>query len=293
MVKQKGLLWLLFTFIIVATIYIVYAVGPISLLWIANIYGAAFALSLVSPISVARKAVYLNAAVPHVTLFSASLATLITGGWVTGTMLLAVAINLLIVFSYQWAVVKGLNEEAVTSIIVGLTTSLSVLTLYFLYRNAGYTGQVSALLIGDPLLVSFGHAAQSAVSAFIIGVITLFTWKKQLIVGIDREYAVSRGVRAKAYDYLFYALLAISSVIYVRTIGYVLLHVLMLMPGAIAMLISSGLSHLLPSSLILSLLASSLSLLIGLYVDLSPVGLIGLFMLFVYVVVNLKRRMEK
>jgi ABC-type Mn2+/Zn2+ transport system permease subunit len=275
------------------TAWIIYSVGKTSLLWIANLYGAAVSLALISPISIARRTAYLNAAIPHMTLFSASAAALLTGGAPGKTILVAAVLNLLLVFTYQRAIAKGVSEEIATSLIVGLTTSLSVLALYFLYKKTGYSGLVAALLVGDPLLVSTRNAVISVTAASAIAITMLLTWKEHIIVGIDRDYATARGMRTSFYDYVYYALLGLTSIIYIRAVGYILLHVLVLMPGSIAMLASTSLSGVLPVSLALTLLSSSMSLLIGLYIDVSPVGLIGILMLFLYVLTNLMVRTKQ
>lgn len=289
MTRQKIHFYSIIAYIIITTIWILVKTGRLGILWIVNLYGAALALSSVSVISVARKTMYLNAAIPHITLFSASLATLVSMGKREEILFLAAIINVFIVLIYQEMMKRGEQQEIATSIIIGLTTSLSVLTLYYLYAKTGYTGEISSLLIGDPLLSTTKNVIITVITTMIVTLTVFLTWKEHVIIGIDREYAVTVGLRAELYDYIYYIILALSSVIYIRTVGYILLHVFVLMPGAISVMSSPGLSYLLATSIVLTILSTSISLLVGLYVNLSPVGLIGVFLLVLYVLVIAQR----
>lgn len=268
----------------------VHRAGGLAILWIVNLYSAALVLSAISPISVARRALYLTASLPHISLFSASIATIAARYLHVNLYLFAVLMNVFMVFLYQYLLEKGVDQEIVTSVILSLTTSMSVISLYYLYRNIGYAGQISALFLGDPLLVSKGDATISMATAVICAIFIFATWREQVMLGVDREYAYTAGLRSKLYDYVFYAILAMASIIYLRTVGYILLHVLLLLPGSIAVISAPRMSYLLLSSIGLTMFATSFSLYMGLYLNVSPVGLIGLFMLTSYIMIRVLRR---
>lgn len=278
---------LLLLLTVLSSIVIVFRTGYLGLLWITNLASAALALSTLSPISISKRATYLTATMPHISLFSASIAAILSLYTRIDIYILATITNLSIVLMYQYLVDKGIDQEIVTSIILSLTTSMSVLSLYFLYRNVGYTGEISALFLGEPLLISRNKALLSLMIAILTFFSIFTTWKEQVTLGVDKEYAYTAGLRSRVYEYVFYVLLAISGIIYLRTVGYILLHVLLLMPGSIAILGVSNLRHLLIASISFTLFATSLSLLTSLYLNLSPVGLIGLFMLTLYIALKI------
>jgi len=235
----------------------------------------------------------LSAAMPHIALFSASLALAVTKAGQAQTIALATAINVSIALAYRQAVLAARNEDAVTSVTVGLATSSSVLVLYYLYKRARFSGEVAALIVGDPLLVSPASVAFTVVGCALVLLFVLPFWKEHMIVGLDRDYAKITGLRATLYDLAYYALLAASSTLFIRTVGYILLHVLLLMPGSIAVLASPTLSQVMQVSAALALTVAAASLFLGIHADVSPTGLIGVLLIVIYAVASAYRRFSK
>jgi ABC-type Mn2+/Zn2+ transport system permease subunit len=88
----------------------------------------------------------------------------------------------------------------------------------------------------------------------------------------------------RLYDLAFYTVLGISTVAMLKVVGFVLQHVLILLPCAIAMKFARGSKGLIVYSVLISVIASIVGLTISLALNLSPSGVIGLVMFTFYLV---------
>lgn len=258
-------------------------VGSISLLWMANLYSATLGLAIVSASATALRALFVSAATAHIALFSFAVGTLAFAALGLSPYPISLFANVAIILLYAWAVGRGVREDVATSVAVGATTSCSVIVLHQLYVKAGFAGRVYAAILGDPLVVDPTSALLSALTALLVALFVFSYWKKLVLVGLDQDFARSIGVRVSAYTLLFHAVLAVSGITYIRSVGYIMLHALLLLPGSVAVLLARSSQEVPFLSVTLATLATASSLALSVTLGVSPAGLVGVIMLAMYV----------
>ncbi|OYT51569.1 MAG: ABC transporter [Desulfurococcales archaeon ex4484_204] len=259
--------------------------------WVAVMASAAIAYGFLSPVVAARRLYFLASASPHSALFAAVLsipvARLVGVG---GEYLWAVLIGTLSIYVVGYMIHKGIEPDVATSAFIAFTTSGSVIAIYYVLTRYPMEANVWAVIVGDPLLASWWDAAYALGVALATALFIYVTRREQVCLGIDRDYVRLAGVNTGAYDALVFTLLAVTTVALIRVVGFVLEHVLVLLPSAIATTWSRSARGAMATSVYVSLLASLVGLYLSVALDLAPAGVTGLILLFTYIAVLAIRR---
>ena len=238
---------------------------------------------LISNVVAARRLYFLAAASPHSALFAASLGMaiyLILGG-IPRYWSLLVGIILLNLVAYLIRVSK--NRDVATSVFVSLTSSLGVITLYYLSQVAKVSEKdLMSIIIGELTSINSTYVLEAALITLILVIAVITTY-----YGLIHE-TVSNGI--SKYDVMLYVILALVTVGLIKLTGFILEHVLILMPGAIASIISRRAKDSLVVSTISSISATSIGLLSSVLTGLSPSGIAGVFLVGAYVLIMFIRR---
>lgn len=252
--------------------------------WVAVMVSAALAYGFLSSIVAARRLYFLAGASAHSALLAAVLAlplTAITGllseqGW-------ALIVGLVLMYAVGYLIYRGVEPDTATAVFVAATASASVLAIYYVLTRFPVEVELWAIIVGDPLLASREEAIFALSVAAITVLTTLLTYREQVYVGIDREFARLTGLRVWAYDLLTFTLLALTTVGLIKVVGFVLEHVLLLLPSAIGVRLSRSSRGVLAISACSSLSASLAGLCLAILLDQSPAGVVGLILLSAYV----------
>ena len=86
----------------------------------------------------------------------------------------------------------------------------------------------------------------------------------------------------RIYDWLMYTLLGVATIAMIKIVGFVLQHVLILLPSAIAMLLAKDSRSMLAMSVLVSLISGLVGLRLSILTNQAPSGVIGLLMFGVY-----------
>ncbi len=286
--KPYSTMYRLFTVMLVMLTlisYIVISAAKINYLVIIASICVGISYGILSNVVAARHLYFLAAASPHSALFAASLGMIIymlVGGnpryWSV-----IIGITLLNVVSYLIRVSR--SKDVATSVFVSLTSSLSVVTLYYLSMVSNVSRDaLMSVIVGELTLVSREYVVEATLitAAIVIPVIIMY-------YGMIYEPKVTTSVINK-YDIVMYTILALATVGLIKLTGFILEHVLILMPGAIASTVARKARDALAISLLTSLAATSLGLLIYVPTGMSPSGMAGVFLVSTYVVSILLRR---
>ncbi|HDI01921.1 MAG TPA: metal ABC transporter permease, partial [Candidatus Bathyarchaeota archaeon] len=181
--------------------------------WVAVMVSAALAYGFLSSIVAARRLYFLAGASAHSALLAAVLAlplTAITGllseqGW-------ALIVGLVLMYAVGYLIYRGVEPDTATAVFVAATASASVLAIYYVLTRFPVEVELWAIIVGDPLLASKEEAIFALSVAAITVLTTLLTYREQVYVGIDREFARLTGLRVWAYDLLTFTLLALTTV---------------------------------------------------------------------------------
>ncbi|RLI86150.1 MAG: metal ABC transporter permease [Archaeoglobales archaeon] len=247
--------------------------------WFLTVALASLMYGILSPIVYARKLQFLSAASSHTALL-AVLISIPLSPYIP-TYLTATIVGLILIYGVGFAISRGIDPDTATSILISFTASSSVLAMYYVITNYEVGMDVWALILGDPLLTTWGDIIILSAVTLLVLTVTVLTYREQFHIGLDRDCA-TLCINVKAYDLAFYTILAVSTVVMIRVVGFVLQHVLILLPCAIANRFARGSKSLILSSLSVSLCASIFGLALALKLNLSPSGLIGLVMFAFY-----------
>ncbi|MCD6301355.1 MAG: metal ABC transporter permease [Staphylothermus sp.] len=256
-----------------------------NLAWIMVMLSAAVAFGSLSSLVSMRKLYFLAGATPHAALFAITLSIPLTKLLGVGnSSMYSILLGILLVYIVGFSIYKGINSDIATAVFVGITASGSVITAYYVLTYFPVEYDLTALIMGDPLLSSMEQAFISAVLASIVLITVLLTYREQLSLGIDRESAILSGLRIELYDAIVFTVLGLVTISMLRIVGYILEHILVLLPSSIAVMSAKSAREALYISIISALTSSLLGLHIGMILNISPSGLTGLILLLFYII---------
>lgn len=251
--------------------------------WVIVIVSSSVTFGLLAPIIAVRKLYFLAGAVPHSALLATVLAIPLAKYLCLGNEFIwSIILGVALVYSVGYAIYKGVDADTATSVFVASTASLSVIALYYVLTSFPIGTNIWAFIVGDPLLVSWSDVYITLIVAFIVAISVVFTYREHVIVGIDKDCVRLAGVKVKFYDWLLFTLLGVATITMLKIIGFVLEHVFILIPAAIAKIGSESAIDALLVSLIASLIAGLTGLYITVITGFAPAGVIGLVLFAIY-----------
>lgn len=253
--------------------------------------GAALGLGGLGVLVAARRLYFLAGAAPHAALLAALLS--IPAAYSLGGSIAAwiAVISTVLVYVVGYSIHRGGDPDTVTSVFVSMTASLSVILAYLVVSRYPLGVDLAALVFGDPLLASRTEALEASAAAAAILTLVLLTYREQVYLGVDVDAARLAGLRTWLYDLAFYTLLGLGLGLTIRSVGFVLEHVMVLVPGALATYAPSSRDALL-YAVSASLLAGGAGLALGALLNVSPAGAAGLVLFLLYLAAYLAARSQ-
>ncbi|MGC9186196.1 MAG: metal ABC transporter permease [Fervidicoccaceae archaeon] len=280
-IKQTGMISGLISLAIAFIFYLAFP-GKVNLIWIAVILSSSASFAIISAMIAARNLYFLAGSVPHSALLSAGLAILTSLTIGGNSFLWNLSFNVLMILTVGYAIHKGADPNRVTSIFVGITASLTVTVLYYLINHFYLARSVTSEILGDPLLSTTADAYISLAALSFTVLIFAFSYKENLLIGIFGRDSWLSGINVYFYDYIFYLLLAVVSASFMKIVGFILTHIFILIPGAIASMVSSSSIKAINVAIGISTLSASIGLILGVIFNLSPAGITGIVMMLIY-----------
>jgi len=254
--------------------------------WALLMGASGVGFGLLSSLVYSRRLMFVAAASPHAAFLAASLA-LILSGWLGGPVeAYTLAVGLLAVYSVGFLVYKGVDPDEATSLMVSATSALGALAMYMAVQRYP-SARIASIVIGDPLLASRADLYTALAASGLILAIALLAAREIYYAGVDPEDARLSGVRLWLYDAALYTVIGLAAVGMVRVVGFVMEHVLILLPGAIAAAAARGVYPSLLLSGALGLFAGLSGLLLAVTLDVAPSPAAGLILVAAYLVVRL------
>lgn len=252
--------------------------------WIFVMLGSAAAFGSLSPLIQARKLSYFAASLPHSALFSVALGYIVSLAVGGHPAVWAVVLSLPLSALLMYFVHRGVSEDSATSAFVAFTVSGSVATMYYVLTN--YPARVSlwSFILGDPLLATWEDAAAAAALGLFTLIVTRRLFLEEVSIGLDSEFAATSGIRVHLHDYVLASLLTVAAVGLLKSVGFVLEHVVLLMPGAAAAIAARSAREFYLLSVMLSVSASALGLALSLLLNVAPAAMTGFLLLAFYLI---------
>jgi ABC-type Mn2+/Zn2+ transport system permease subunit len=144
-----------------------------------------------------------------------------------------------------------------------LFVGMLALGVIVISRQRSYVGDLSSFLFGDILGVSTGDVVGLAVTAVVVAVLVLATYRALLAVSFNPDKAATLGVHPRAAHALMLGLVAVAIVSSFQAVGTLLVFGLLVAPPATASLLVRRV----PLVMLTAVLVGSVSVVVGLLVS--------------------------
>lgn len=180
-----------------------------------------------------RRLAFVGDALTHTVFPGIAIAFVVGGSLFVGALVAGLASAVLLTLATR---LRGVDHDAALGVLVGAFFSLGVVIVS---TQSSYTADLTALLFGRILNVDRAVIAQtSAVGVGVLVVLGLLH-KELVLRAFDPMATEAMGYRTLLLDLVLNGLLALVVVAGARAVGTVLVIALLVVPGAIARLVSS------------------------------------------------------
>lgn len=223
---------------------------------------AALSCALLSSFVVWRGMAFMGDAMAHAILPGIVLA------YAAGVSLLIGALGATVIAVWGIGAISnrgGLREDTAIGIVF---SGLFALGILLLNRIASYQ-DLSHILFGNILGVNASDLAVMSLVTLAVAAVILLGFKEFLVASFDPAHAVAIGLSPNAIRYVLLALLGLTTVVAIQTVGVVLVLALLVTPAAIAMLITKRLGWIIGLSVLSAVLATLVGFYASYYADFS------------------------
>jgi ABC-type Mn2+/Zn2+ transport system permease subunit len=199
---------------------------------------------------------FISDALPHASFGGIAIAFALGGSLYLGGAIAALITALLIGFIGRRGLIK--YDTAIGILFV----AAFALGLAVISRQDNYTGDLFAFVFGNVLAVTWDDVWLTAVIGGAVLIFVAMFYKELLFVSYDPAMAAASGLPVAVFQYALLALVALTTVIAIQTIGVILVVALLITPAATAQLLVRSL----PIMMLLGAAIGALSSVLGLYV---------------------------
>jgi ABC-type Mn2+/Zn2+ transport system permease subunit len=234
--------------------------------------------SLAGGFAAFRSATFLISGAAHAALAGAAIVLVVGGALAQGdiapVMGGAVVAVLLALFAAGGTDTQGRRDTDVT-IGVGFAFSmaLAVLLISLIPESAA---RVWGILIGDMLLLTRGDLWVLGVTTAAITTCFVLCWRPFLFITFDFEGAQAFGIPARAYNYLLFALIGLSTAVLLKSVGAIVVFAMLAAPAATAKLLARSVRRVMLYAFCITLLSGIIALIISNYLRFSVSALAAL-----------------
>lgn len=176
----------------------------------------------------------------------------------------ALGAAVLVVLSIGWISRRGrLKEDAAIGVVFAGFFALGILLLS---RIATFS-DLSHILFGNILGVTGGALIIMAAVAVVVTLAITLSYKEMVTASFDPAHATAIGLSPELVRYLILAMLALTTVVAIQTVGVVLVLALLVTPGAAASLLSRRLEKIIGISVALAAAATIAGFYASYYAD--------------------------
>ncbi|MEM0023540.1 MAG: metal ABC transporter permease [Thermofilaceae archaeon] len=250
--------------------------------WVIVMLGSSAAFGSLSPLTYARKLNYFAASLPHSALLSVALGVVASAYLGGHPAAWAVVISLPLSYLLIHLIHRGVSEDSATSVFVAFTAAGSVAAIYYVLTSVPVRVSLWSYILGDPLLTTWDDALLTAAIGAATFIASRLLLMQEMLIGLDSEFAAASGLRVKLHNYLLATLLTITSVSLLRSVGFVVEHVALLLPSALAAQIARSAREFFTVSVASSTAAGLIGLFLSRILNAAPAAMMGFTLLGMY-----------
>lgn len=186
--------------------------------------------------------------------------------------------------SISLPMIKRKTDTNADTLIGVFWASGMALGILFIGLTPGYPPDMTSYLFGDILTVSSLYLVLMAILGIILVITLVSMFNYWRIYLFDETYLKVLKVNVNWFEKLLYIMIAMSIVLLIKVVGMILAIALLTIPPAIAKLYSKKLSHLMMTSVMISLGISLSGLTLSYYFDVPSGATIILLAAVLYIV---------
>jgi len=206
---------------------------------------------------------FIGDALPHASFGGVAAAFVLGVNLYVGGAVAALITALLIVFISRRGVIK--HDTAIGILFV----AMFALGILLVQTQDNYTANLFEFVFGNVLAVTWNDVwLVAAISAGVLAFVVLF-YKELLFTSYDPTMAAATGLPVEWVQYALMAMLALTTVIALKTVGIVLVVALLITPAATAQLLTRSLPGMMLVGSALGAAATVIGLYVAWYADLS------------------------
>jgi len=179
-----------------------------------------------------------------------------------------------------------IKEDTVMGIVFSGMFGLGIV----LYTKVETEVHLDHILFGDMLGVDWPDLLQSGIIAAAVLVIIIMKWRDLLLHSFDPQQAQAMGLPVRLMHYGFLSLLSLTIVGALASTGIILTIALLIMPGAVAFLLTKRFGTMLVVAVLVAVAASFAGVYLSFFVDSAPAPTIVLVMAGTFVAAFLCQR---
>ncbi|MCS7111183.1 MAG: metal ABC transporter permease [Ignisphaera sp.] len=245
--------------------------------WFLTVFFSSVLYGALSPLISARRIYFLAAEAPHTSLLSITAGIILSNTFpILDEFYWAILLSTFLLYLIGFAIRLGFDPDIVTSAAIALTASASVIAVAYVLSKYSIKYNLWSVILGDPLLTTAEDLYILACISLIVLCITLYIFRINVYIGVDTDYMKLHGVRLNLYDAILFAIIGVASVALLKIVGFVLEHVLLLLPSIIAMNFVEGSNQVFATSILLAVIMSMVGLIVSIHLNIAPAGSIGL-----------------
>jgi ABC-type Mn2+/Zn2+ transport system permease subunit len=185
---------------------------------------------LISPLLIARKNAFIGSAISHSTLLGLSIAlSIFTAGQNFSIFLFTLFVTLLCtLFLARSTFKEHLPSDSMIGIFYTSTMALGILIHSLFAKNKS---DLLNFLFGNILLLNNQDMLIAACLLILTAFIIFIPFYKWLYLTFDEEGAITSGINARFFHYVFFILLTLVIVTSIKLAGTILIETFLLVPG--------------------------------------------------------------
>lgn len=206
---------------------------------------------------------FIGDALPHASFGGVAAAFVLGVNLYVGGAVAALITALLIAFISRRGVIK--HDTAIGILFV----AMFALGILLVQTQDNYTGNLFEFVFGNVLAVTWNDVwLVAAISAGVLAFVVLF-YKELLFTSYDPTMAAATGLPVEWVQYALMAMLALTTVIALKTVGIVLVVALLITPAATAQMLTRSLPGMMLVGSAIGAAATVIGLYVAWYADLS------------------------
>lgn len=249
-------------------------------------------IAISGSISVLRGAAYMPAEVSHAALGGAALGMLIEylTDFSTDPYLFATIFAIATTMLAGYAGRRGGTEAIVASLAGSLTIGISIYAIVRYILPSEFRIMLDGYLVGDILLLSNIDIAILSMIVIVSMMLIILFYNEIVYTCFDPEGAETMGLNVKLFDFLIFFIIGIAGSVATRIVGSLMVYALVIAPAITANEISKSIKENFLLTMIITLIAGYLGLLISLMFNLPSSGSIAIVASSIYVLTMLIKR---